>query len=474
MITEHTGDWFLPNSKIKLPGKLVIDDENHGIDLYIYSDKFLTGQEIHIKNDKELPRHFELIHGDCPTLITLFNCNWKSIDQINSSLFIVRYFVEFVFSYAHLKQNFKVKSINIEYPYLRTFFDGYQSVSTEEIKEQSVEYSNPVRINGNFSFRLVDSHQRDIKDFLDKNYSITHSKSIEFLFDEGLLFKDCFELMSLFSSLLCFTTEKKICYKINFLNFDKAQADEIEEGALYNSDIRSVTVENFSSRQSCDIKTKNIHQNMMLFSRWKNSEEQLNNIIIKWFNNKEFIPIYDFYLDATDWYRGKVVRITQVNFNNKFLNLCQALESYYDLNDFKFNANNEEFTKKRQQALNCIEDYELKLWTKKNLKFPSSPKLSDKLDQLINKFSFVFDKVKGLEEFLKTYSVESTEYRHKLSHGRIRKTSQGEDFRRLYDFSTILLCFCVLESLGMSERSILSIVKDHHEINQRLHYLVHT
>jgi len=155
-------------------------------------------------------------------------------------------------------------------------------------------------------------------------------------------------------------------------------------------------------------------------------------------------------------------------FNNKFLNVIQGLESYFDLQDLAFISDNETFTKNRQEILNRVDDINLKTWLTKNLKFPRSHKLVDKLIFFTNRYDYIFKKVEYLELFATEYPISATEYRNKLSHGKIEQTFQGENFHKIFSFSKILLCFCILESIGFETRDIESICKNNVFINDEL------
>lgn len=42
----NKGEWFLPNSNVKLPGRLIFNDEDRTIILELYTDKYLDGQPV--------------------------------------------------------------------------------------------------------------------------------------------------------------------------------------------------------------------------------------------------------------------------------------------------------------------------------------------------------------------------------------------------------------------------------------------
>ena len=147
------------------------------------------------------------------------------------------------------------------------------------------------------------------------------------------------------------------------------------------------------------------------------------------------------------------------------MNLIQGLESYYDLLDLVYQANNDEFTQNRQKVLTVLKDEDLKDWFLDNVKFPKEATLKYKLEILRDKFSEIFDNVEGLDNLINEYPHKAKEYRHKLSHGNINRTFQGEEFHTMYEFSKILLCFCILESLGFNNNQIKRVCRNHYYLN---------
>lgn len=469
MTEDYTGEWYLPQNENILSGILKMDGDLEKTTLELYSKIYFTGEEI-ISNDYKISnqKYFELILGGSRQKFTLYHCMFRRAEPIGESLSKLTYEVEFVFYDIHLFtiSGLKIFKANIEYPFLSPFFDGWGApIHLDNRSEQTVEYSASIPINEKLNLKIVNEYQKRIKG-IDSGYEMKYSKSIQFEYTNGELLDDVFKDFYKVSKLLSFATNKDICFKINYFMLSIDQIESYDEGYVIRNNLFPSHIRNFSHHKTCDFSKKYLHQNFMFFSKWTFDEKELNNIIKAWFTNNDLRPIYDFYIDSNNWFKDKNVILSNVMYNNKFLNLVQGLESYYDILDPQFQANNEEFTQNRQEVINRIGDVTLGRWVNSHLRFPRTPTLDYKLDFLIQKFNDVITGINRIEPFIENYSIEAKEYRHKLSHGRIDKTYQGPNFKKIYSFSKVLLCFCILESLDIPNERIVKICKS----NMYLHW----
>ncbi|MCH3885104.1 ApeA N-terminal domain 1-containing protein [Tenacibaculum aquimarinum] len=469
MKKKYKGDWYLPKSEKSLPGELIFDDKLRKITLILFSKIYFTGETI-IKNQLDSKRNqynFELILGESSHLFTLNNCLLSSTESIGKLTKLV-YNIEYAFSYVHLKgiKGLKIKNIEVKFPFLSSFFDGFDSLKDCIDKTEKTEYSEPLCITEKLNLKLVDNYDKKITSFND-GYELKYSKTIQFEYLNEENFSNAFKDIYTFSKLLSFTTKKAICFEIKSITIPIKFINRYDKYFNIIENSFPCYVTNFTQNESCDIKETFLHQNFMLFSKFSfNDEESLIHIIKMWFQNKKLNPIYDFYIDSNNWFKGKNVILSNVMFNNKFLNLIQGIESYYDILDVEFIKKNENFTKKRQEVLNLIDSPELSKWINTNLKFPKTPTLTHKLEYFIEKFQDVFKGIKNIGPFIEEYPIKAKDYRHKLSHGRIETTYQGENFDKIYSFSKVLLCFCILDSLKINVLGIRSICKSNENLNR--------
>jgi hypothetical protein len=476
-LTFYTGEWRLQKKDISIPGKLFIDNESKKIHLELYTGKYFDNTPVNHQNVLKKDHKFHLqINGRIKTseLITLCSCLLIRTESIGGELSKLTYKVEYVFLNAHLKDitKLKIKTLDIIYPYLSAFFDGYDFFEKDDLENQTERTlkSNPIIITQNFKIIIIDEYFRKYSN-INNSFQMKHIKSLKFQYNYSEDFDSVYNDCSSFAKLLSFNTKKDIGFKINHLLISKSETENYDKNFITDEDDIFCKVINFKNHKNLNSSKNFIHQNKMYFSK-DNTYEELNSIIKKWFNNKYYIPIYDFYIDSNNWFQGKDIILSNVMFNNKFLNLIQGLESYYDLLDLEFIRDNDSFTKNRQKVVNKIEDKILQKWLIENLKFPKTPSLAYKLDYLINELKEIDINLNQFEIFLNEYPNKAKDYRHKLSHGRIETTYQGKEFERVFYFSKILLCFCILKTLGLNNLKLKNILKSNYNINEELHKVI--
>ncbi|REH56035.1 hypothetical protein C7448_10163 [Tenacibaculum gallaicum] len=468
MNKEYKGDWYLPKSKEKIPGTLIVNSSIKKITLELFTNTYLTEEPIiYNKIETTNQRQFELILGDTQQKTTLHNCVFRSASSIGKHLHKITYEVEFVFLNIHLTKvsDLRIHKVEVKYPYLSTFFDGWESTKDFDDKIESNIKSKPISITEKLELILVDKYYKKTTK-LGEGFEMKYSKSIIFQYSSGETFNEVIRNLYKFSKLLSFTTKENAYFNLNSIIIPLEQVESYNKYCLINEGLCQTSIINFSHHRHSDVNKTSLHQNFMLFSRWTFEEKELNHLIKMWFNNTQLTPIYDFYIDSNNWFKRKSIILSNVMFNNKFLNLIQGLESYYDIKDPDFIKDNDTFTKNRQKLTNEITDNELKNWALKNIKFPKTPSLTDKLEYFITKFNEIIKQIKGIDSFIQNYSIEATRYRHELSHGRIEMTYQGQEFHKIYSFSKVLLCFCILESLNITNDRIKRICSSNFHLNR--------
>lgn len=478
---KESGLWYLPNSQNKIPGKLFLDNNKSTITLQLFTTSYLSGNLFEFANTKREDDYVELILGDTSNGplgdITLFACSFSKLAPIGGELYQLHYSVQFVFNYVHILQRTHLKFNHIEvlYPNSDNFYNGWNSRNREEEnpRDEYVKISSTFRIDDELSIDIVDSKRHT--NSMSKNYEVKHSNHLKFNYNKTVdidrIYQDCVTLQKMME----FSSRRKLAFiiksaKIDFENIKDHQqhtnlilqkSDDVEEkmGHTYIYSRLTLNQEPFENRRK-------LNQNWLLFSGWTESQDSLNSLTRNWFENQSLQPIYDFYLDTIDW--GKDGSISNVNFNNRFLNLIQGLEAYYDYLNPDYKYENETFIAERQKVYNALESKELKHWVGNHLKFPKQANLSYKLKFLCDKYSEILLSLKANPALIKSYSYKAKEYRHKLSHGKINKTFQGKDLNSLYAFSQVLLCMCILDSIGMEHKKIVDRIDSNPDINRQI------
>ncbi|TGE23534.1 ApeA N-terminal domain 1-containing protein [Hymenobacter metallicola] len=461
----YSGNWFIPGSEKRYPGILKEHKKRKMFTLTIYSNEYIDGSPVSMDFSKQKSNP-TIILGDTSDPVTLYKCVYRGTKYISDILHEITYQVHFVFELVHFnsKEDIIIKSARIKIPFLTSWYDGYLSHPTVEDKaiESTVE---SVAVKDGLDIFFINKILEN-KKFLSEYYR----KYIEFRYSKNTLFDDAMSDWFKFARLMELATSKAIpfdllWFTINIKNTSKARMDFVSNNEI-DCLVKSYVFGSYDGTEK-----EWIHQNAMIFSNWKVSKDSLNKIIISWFNNEKFYPIYDYYIESNTWPINSDFALSNVMYNNKFLNLIQGLESYhYQLND-QYNADNKAFVQNRQMVYNSI-DKPLRIWLNNNLKFPKDFKLQDRLDKLIIRYekilSFLFD---SNAQWLRFFPEDAKNFRHRLSHGNLKETYQGDYLSDLFCAAQLLLCLCILESLGMDDIRTINALRYNVEVGRTIYQI---
>lgn len=474
---NKSGLWFLPNSDVKVPGKLFVNENKTKITLQLFTKTYLSGNQFEFLKSKRDDDYIEFIYGDNGrsrfSQVTLFGCSFSKLSVVGGDIHQLEYSVQFVFEDVHIlsREHLLINNITVLFPNSDTFFNGWGSVEVEEQEKQKEYYriSTTIKVNDDLSIDSINEKREKIT--ATKNYSVEYRHHFDFNYKEpvdiDIVYQDCV----VFKKMMEFSTRRKLAFIIRGANIDFQNIKEQKNGYTLPSGEKTTSARAYifgklTLNQKPFENTKKTHQNFLLFSKWSESDETLNTLIKNWFSNKELQPIYDIYIDTIDWGTDGV--ISNVNFNNRFLNVMQGLEAYYDFLNPEFKMINETFIAQRQEVINALDTKHLKDWVRTNSKFPKHANFSIKLMFLVNKYKDVLTGLQISIEFLKAYPNNAKEYRHKLSHGKINKTFQGKVLDSLFRFSQLLLCVCILDSIDMKKEKIISRISSNPDINRQI------
>ena len=324
---EFKGEWFLANNQeIKIPGILTIDDEHFKISLQLFSTHEISPQF-----------NGQLVLGLCALQkITIVNCYARSEEQIPFDFFISDYAPHFVFVGCHFNslEELNFKSISLRFNYLNHWLEE-KRVSSLKLEHQGddsvvVKYfsRNDITIKLNKDCNLVFQRSCSTNGVYGTELHLKVKHYATFVLEEHRSFKEFLNLTVKLQNILmlCIGKPLSILERIGFsekaidlneTNFLKLEQNPI---AIYqHSEIENIAKNDF------------IHFSKFLISFARSSAQEIESLIIKWFEEYEkFEPVYDIFFHAIKpiW-RGDSFTMSNVTYNNAFLNIVQALESYH-------------------------------------------------------------------------------------------------------------------------------------------------
>jgi hypothetical protein len=469
-----TGSWSIPDGK-SYPGQLCIDHKTGNITLEIYGTDYINGVEIDLNNDilgKRRVGYFNYLWGNSTPYgrITLVGCNWRALSHIGNELFSIKYDAAFLLSGIHItaKSDFLIKSGRFSFPYLGSFYAGFNHVSMsnretelqniEQVSEHILQVTEELKLSFNtvISRTILEftvSSKTEINDFLTFQYLV----EVPF----SRLMADAFR----FRKLLEFSYGEPLTHQIHSVEIHDSQLAP-HLGEKLNKDGVGYYVTSFTLSENKKIERGLHNQNHMLLSNWQLSTESLDNVIIKWYQNGHLNNIYDYYLDSNNWFQGiKEVKLSNVMFNNRFLNLIQGLEDYYRefLESGKTALDRQEFEDKKKKVLSHIKQAELKKWLNNTFKAPQYASLEEKLTTIVGECLPVINAVFQSLDWT-VFPVSAKDFRNKLSHGMNKNTNLGQGLTLDYHIAQLLLCICILKSLEIPY--IVNLIKTNYKMQE--------
>ena len=470
---EYTGEFFLPGREKKYPGRVVGDEERNELILEIYGNETIEGNEIE-KNilNSNLVYHHQIILGNTthPQNITLLKCKWHGTKQIGKSIFIVSYRIETIILNALIKSNSELKFdyITISIPYVSSWYDDWPSTNKFLISPESKgEETNSISINNNLSINFIDFTSSNSLEF-GKVKETNTKKYVQFKYVNGEHFDVIISDVVRFTKLLEFSLSEQIHFKL-IDSIIKKRYTIASDTNFSDLDTVYILFKNFFFVHKQDVDKHYIHQNKMLISRDGLGKNQLNNVIANWFINKAYYHIYDFYLDSNNWFEGTGAVLSNVMFNNRFLNLIQALEDYHRKTNEVLNPDKAEFDKNKKEVLKLLnKKSSLKKWANDRLNYNKLPSLKERIESLIRKSDDITSKLFEDKNIFKNFPQLAKKYRNFLSHGDLKGTFQGEELHKLFFMAQVLLAIFILKSLKLKNGTILSLMEGNIDNNKRI------
>jgi len=246
-----------------------------------------------------------------------------------------------------------------------------------------------------------------------------------------------------------------------------------------------VRITNFGLQRGEDVSRHTQHQRYMLLSGWIMHRSELNEVIRQWFANTAYYGLYDFYLDSNNWLTRSKAVLSNVIFNNRFLNIVQGLEAYYRRSPLftqktdpsKPTVTPEEFQQNKTAILKRLEQGSaLKEWFNSHFNYKPPRDVEIKLEDILTQVIFhlrpILDPLLDKNEVIAFFPRFASVTRNHLSHGTYVRTDQGEALPIFFHAGQLLLGICILKTLNVTD--ILDTVRHYDAFQQTLYQLKHT
>ncbi len=455
---KHSGEWFLPGGK-KFPGRLIINKKKQRITLELYGNEFIEGVAVDPPNT--YPQHFHtVILGDKITA-TLYNCHWAGCSEVGKNLYRITYRVEYVFSGVQFSDpELPVRYGSFIFPHLATWFDGEEFHDKLKGKQglyvdgkhvvRDMLKTDEIKINEGLTIFFQDQVRETI-DKMDTSYKVIYEKFAHFQYGADIPFRTLLKDAVTFLKLLSCCLGKPLNFLIVYAGADKSKLSTVKNDFSNSGNTVKIHVNNYTLKKGKEIDTHSYHGRHMMVSGETCNREEMKQVIINWFANERLFNIYEYYLDSNNWMQGTKARLSNVMFNNRFLNLIQGLEDYFreHFETVLTQADRDQFNLKKSNVLRTITDPSLKQWLNNSFKFTGYPKLEEKLTKIIAELADDMSKVlDGVS--LDFFPESAKEFRNQLSHGMSKEINLGKRLHRDYHTARLLLGVCILRSLNVA------------------------
>lgn len=454
---KHSGQWHLPGGKF-FPGQLFINKKEKSIVLKIFGTEYIDGTSVRpIQNE---PYYYHpIILGDNPA-VTLYNCYWASCSEIGTELYKITYKIEYVFTGVHFKdQELKIRHGTFIFPHLSPWFDGHEFFNKLKGKAglyvdgkhiiQNLLKTEEVKINDDLTIFFEDTVTENIEK-MNVSYKVTYHKFTHFQYSVDTPFTTLIKDGITFLKLISFCLGKPLGFFIVDVGADRQSLSVIENDSIKQNTLVQIHVNNYTLENNKKIETYTHHSKHMAVSGCTCSNHEMKQIIVQWFANTNLYNIYEYYLDSNNWMQGTKAKLSNVMFNNRFLNLIQGLEDFFreKFETTLTQSDRKEFETKKSSVAKTITDPELKKWLNNTFKFTQYPTLNSKLSRIIKELS------DDLSQLLSGVSIEAfpdiaTRLRHVLSHGMTKEINLGIEMQYAFHTAKLLLGVCILKSLDV-------------------------
>jgi hypothetical protein len=482
--TPSVGEWFLPGSALRIPGRLLYDQEERKIVLELLGHVYLDGEPV-IKNpavrdkkyhsdrfNQDYKRSVDLVLGEARELLTLYHCEVASVQLLGKGIYAIRYTVHFVFYDVHVPalEELSVVSSRLQFPFVGGWYDGDKSMDKADEFDQRgfSEFdagnkelpSQPIPIRTDLELVFVDHFEKRWKK-VGRHRELMYQKFVEFHYKRpvswGMLLQDA----AVFKKLLEFSLGRPLKCMLT-----KIRVDPQTEGPA------EVPVWNTTLHEGEDVDKPTEHQRYMLISNWVMDQIELQQVLKKWYANEAFYSMYDFYLDSNNWFQRpggmQAAILSNVMFNNRFLNIVHGLDAYYKIalkqsylveEEHDHDTEKATFEARKTEVMEILKkkgNPALTTWMNAEVqyKMPAprlQPGIKTILDRILLSLEQILTPIFGQAKIRSNFPVFAAGIRDPLSHGEQTSTYQGPTLLSYFHFGQIVLACCTLRSLEVQE-----------------------
>jgi ApeA N-terminal domain 1 len=472
------GQWFLPGNELKLSGQLNIDYKRNKVELVTRGNNYIEGLQIKLSDHSiEQKYSHSIILGETSfENISLINCQWEGTNFLGGDLFEIRYVASIVLFDIHLSktEDLQINRAVFKFPFLSSWYDGEKSLFKVDSfgKEPLSSVKDVVEVTDSLTFTFIDEYHKKVKE-IGVSYEVDFQKRLEFKYTKYVSFDQLLSDATKFSKLIELTLGKKVEYQIQSIGVNSNLTEERNQSKI-KSDQLYISVIYFGSYSNRNALEKNyVSQNFSLISGWILSREELNLVIRKWFSNIEYFHIYDYYLDSNNWFEGTGAVLTNVMFNNRFLNLIQALESFQKKTDAVYKRDINEFNVIKNRIFEFLKSEPcLANWIDDNVKLPENLTLKERLQDLVLKIAPIIKSLFRNTELFSDFPKMAKDYRHMLSHGNLEGTDLGTPLIVLFHQAQFILLLLILQTLGFNNQETIKLVKHDQNCVRRINEII--
>lgn len=427
--------------------------------------------------DYKFKPYHEIIHiEESGNYFTFFGCQCVSKSNIKVSYKVEGYFRDVLIS---RRDDIKVKTYSVLLPkYLNYIFESNEFIEDD----LNYSYEHICNINDNLSIK----YKSFVTDSKIGNYSVSYQLFIllEFIYTQEVDLEIVYNDLNVLKQFLDFNSGIKNHIEPSSIiiknNENLKVSNRICNGFVELNYLNLLLKNNRFFINTIDDDKKLAGYNFRSFFNSKDGKEHIFKVIKKWYKNEKYRVIYQYYIDSNDWLHGSNRLISNVMFNNKFLNIIQSLESFHSIK-YGLKTNNDKFESDYVTNLNKVnlalkDNNDLKLWIAKKLKGSNKEKrcytLSERLEEIKNSCNLMND------IHIVDFSFNSKKKRDSLSHGNINNVFQGRELDIYYNYSLLLLLFSIFKTLEIEDEKLkylfqmnFQITSKKNEINEKLKHL---
>jgi hypothetical protein len=505
-ITRYSGEWFIPNQNVKIQGTLIIDKDGYTQVLKLYTQIDFHDIQISQNWTPWTPLNYTTLLGNTEKLITLSNCDFCDSKLIGVDLYELTYNVTYSFIGGHTENplELSVSKLTCTIPYFSSWYDtnrkyygnsdreegegSYQKKIFECFDEHDYksynyvrelkpaihlnELRNEINISNDLSIVVQRRYQKK-HSALGKQSSINVNHYIHFVSKTNISFEELRKEAYKFLQLMKLATGKLLDLNIISLHTKQDSLKGLNNDCSNTKDDIEIWINKYDKLGKRNFsKSDYLHQNYMLFHGDYNNYTSLDRIISNWYKSYDkFFSVYNIFLDTFEWFQNTDATLSLVMFNNRILNLIQALESYHSYTHPDLvGENQDEVNNKAEAILKLIENDDDKAWILDRIE-AKHVRLRQRLNKILKEDSLslsniIFQNGKDKESFI----YKLTTIRNPLSHGESIDIEETKLHIYYYKTLLILLC-CILKTLELSDEQIQKKILKNQKYNRFVHFI---